>query len=616
MKSGKPKTLLAIDPDALMVSDADAILDRATGALAQQRAYLGPLHLGLMTLLYDAGHLPTPDTLASRRDISALQHSLAELETVGLTPPAGKDHRTLTPAARQSLAAALENHWEDQRQRATAQLAALAPARGRRKTSQSTFWTWLRHMMAFISHRGLRVTQIGALNRSDLRRFEDIADLPARQHLEDCLAIGRGMDLFFQHGDNLLIGAGVDLLDLPGLELSVEILHRWASGDILLGLPSVSGLGGLLGAWLEPLTNNRDAAPSAQRRMPDRLFRHDEHSHQLIQSALAQFSPEPVSAFLTQQAASVDLQAARAEFLVVHQRLRTGLMTLMACLPRERPIEWALLGDLVHAHVALDMLRRPALALNYNGQPQGVLFASATQILPTMRGRLQEHLKPWFETLMVPAGVATCTKDTCRITNAAPLPPVGPFDSLPPDDLYRIESDQPIPQRPTSGMVLGQGRLIIQPNGEVIAPPDASIHAIIHMACGGTPSRIDTMMTFKLDRRSLMRLSDAGQDVNTWAQMLEQFSAGAMPPLTRQLINDVADKHGEMSLAPAGGVLVAKDPLRLKELLSHPKLAKQVVLHPAPNVIVLGPQCDLEQFLSEMGDRGFSGLFVERLPSV
>ena len=110
-----------------------------------------------------------------------------------------------------------------------------------------------------------------------------------------------------------------------------------------------------------------------------------------------------------------------------------------------------------------------------------------------------------------------------------------------------------------------------------------------------------------------MRLSDAGMDIHTWAQMLGEFSATNLPSTISQLIEDVARNQGEFTLAPAGGVLVARDPIRMNELMSYPRLAKNVILRASPPVAILSSNCDLQMLLSELGDRGFSSVVVNTL---
>jgi riboflavin biosynthesis pyrimidine reductase len=76
-------------------------------------------------------------------------------------------------------------------------------------------------------------------------------------------------------------------------------------------------------------------------------------------------------------------------------------------------------------------------------------------------------------------------------------------------------------------------------------------------------------------------------------------------------LEDVARRQGELTLSPTGGVLVAQDEVRMSELLSYAKLARHVLLRPAPTVAILRAGCDLAALLEELGERGFSGVILE-----
>ena len=605
--------LVAVSPEDLSVpADAasDILCRSQHGPLARARPYIGPLHLGLMALLHDVGRLPDPTRLRSSRDVAPLQHALADLESLQLAIPDLHNTLKLSPDAAADLNASLDAHWQRAAQLAAAGLSR-PPGRPRKAPAPGPqVWPWLRHLLAFLSHRGLRVTGNGVLHRSDLRRFEAVCDLPPRQFLDDCLAIGQGLDLFVTLDERLIIGTDLDLLDLPPPDLSREILHRWIEGRIRLALQPVSSLGGLLGGFVEALgdTHNPLGGGATQ------LFRQGQGAEAILGASLGVMPIEPVSPFLTLTPGDFDLQSARVATLATHRRLRAGLLTLLAHLDRETPLPLNTIGRLAHAHIALDHLRRPTWAVATDGR-QATVFATATQILGAFQRRFDEHLAPWFEALFVPNGLAQIRNDDAWILTAAPLPPIpqeGLIPGLLPDDgVFTIPGPLPSPTPvPTSRP--GQGKLLVQNNGEVLAPPDLSVHALVHLACGAQPSSIDQVSTFTLNRRSLMRLSDAGIDIETWADMLERFSATPLPATVKQLISDVARQHGEFTLAPAGGVLIARDPVRLDELMSYPKIARQVVLRPAPNVIVLAQGCDLQLLLFELGDRGFSGIFVDK----
>jgi hypothetical protein len=594
---------LSLRPEDLELpaEDAAALLAGGQDALSEARRYLGAEHVALLLMGYDAGRLPAAEAVRASRDIGALQGALGDLESLALTLPDPGDGRwrALAPATRAALRARLEARW---RQRADAAWGALrGPAVEARAEPDAPLHRWLRDLLLFIAHRGVRINHQGELHRGDLRRFAAARELPDADLLQASVALGVALDILMPVGEQVLIGDRLDWLDLPPPALARASLSAWVEGRALWQLGPLCSLGGLLRAWVEPLTASLDRPVT---------WRHGGDHDGLTRACLAPVAPEPTSALLGEPR-DYDLRGLPASFALTHRRLRASFAQLIAALPRGVALRPAALAELTRARVALEHLRRPTLIARRRGEP-AALFAAASWLLPAVSRRHDDDLAGWLSALLSPHGLWLPSAGGAALhpqTPTAPLPESATaLHGLADDDTWTLP-EAPTPPSPLPPRA--PARLSIQPSGEALAPPGAPTHALVHLACGARPARLAEVAALTIDRRALMRLVDASLDPRDWARTLADMLGAPLPNTLTEMIEEVARRRGELTLAPIGGVIVADDPVRLQELLSYPKLARHVVLQPTPTMLLLEAGCDLSQLIDQLGDFGFSGIAID-----
>ena len=575
----------------------------APDALGDLTSYLGPLHVGLLALLYDLGAIPAPERLASSRDITPLVHSLADLESLGLARrPAGDPGGLMgAPDAMKALGAALRWYWEEEARVAAEALDGAQAVEARPRASE--VWRWLRVLALQVAARGVRLTRSGQLHMGDLRSLQSACELPSGLLLGEVLETGVGLEILWPVEGRLLIGDAVDLLDLPPSELAGEALRGWVGGMIPTWQPAALSLLGLLQRWGDPLREALGRSPA--------LVLDGEALERGLMSDLA---IEPCSALLEPERLAGLEGLGLVQLGEATRRHRAGLLSLLAGLPRGRALPWGQVARLVHAHASLDLLARPCAAPRPEPMRPVSLVAGATRLLPFMRARTRRDLPELVEGLLGPHGLASATETHLTVLEAMGAPSQMERRALPPGPIWRQSHPSATPPAPQAAA--GRGRLIFQPSGEILAPPDASIHVLLHLAQGVTIERLDQMSSFQVTRRSLMRVADAGMSLETWAEALAELTRLPLPETVLQLIDDVARRQGELGLTPAGGVLIARDPVRLTELLSHTAIADHVLLQPSPTVAVLAQGCPLEELMEAIGDRGFSVIFTDRVPPI
>jgi hypothetical protein len=550
----------------------DAILDRCGAPIAEVRDHLDHCHGALLGLVLDTGVIPASDQLRATRDIGPIQRALADLETLELLESSA--HGLLLPdAVERCLTRALIAHWEALEARTVAALDAAEETKAR--TTPDAL-VWLRRLLIFSAHRGLRQTESGELHQGDVRRYEAAVELPSRRMLESCAALGVGLEVFLDLGGKLIVGPGVDVVDLPNEHFVREADHAWADGRLDLALRPTTSAAGLLGFWRDPLTT-QSGAESAR---GSSLYGAGIRAAHAIPRLLGPVSPDPASSVLA--ASKFDMRGVPAAVTAYHERVRVAVLAVLDTLPRDAALLQESVEGLLRARLARLALEHPVFAPRKSRAPAARVFAAGLTPLPWFEVRAREALPELLRSLRTIHG--GCALDDAAVVMTAAVTPAA-----------------------------ATGRLTVQPSGEVLAPPDASIHALVHLSCGARPGRLDTVSTFSLDRRALMRLADAGMDVTQWGQLLEQWTGVPLPPTVAELLGDVARRHGELRISPAGAVLVANDAVRMAELLSYPKLAREVLVRASDTVVVLKVGADLPSLLEDLGDRGFSAIVQDSL---
>lgn len=146
--------------------------------------------------------------------------------------------------------------------------------------------------------------------------------------------------------------------------------------------------------------------------------------------------------------------------------------------------------------------------------------------------------------------------------------------------------------------------IIVQPNCEVVAPPDLRLTHLLRL-CGFCEVRgVDVMTSLAITRDSLRRALDCGIRGKDVRGLLSELSRSGLPPTVDQLVADVLEQHGEAFVAAAGGYLVSDDPAVIEQIRLHGKFEDLLKDEIAKKALILAPGVDLERFARDLRSLG------------
>ncbi len=127
-------------------------------------------------------------------------------------------------------------------------------------------------------------------------------------------------------------------------------------------------------------------------------------------------------------------------------------------------------------------------------------------------------------------------------------------------------------------------RFVIQPNLEVLAPPDLPITDYVQL-CGLTDLRnIDVVSHFHITREAILDALNRGFTSTRILRFLRERSATGVPDMVKSLVKDCNDKHGEIQIRLATGYVSVDEPARLDELYAQKQIADLLGERFAPTV--------------------------------
>ncbi len=148
------------------------------------------------------------------------------------------------------------------------------------------------------------------------------------------------------------------------------------------------------------------------------------------------------------------------------------------------------------------------------------------------------------------------------------------------------------------------GWIILQPNCEIVAPPDLSLSNLLCL-CGFCEIRnVDVMTSLAVTRDSLQRALDAGLRGEDVRGVLSNLSRTGIPDMVQQLIADCLEKHGEAFLGSASGYLLADDPAIIEQVRLHGKLDEFIKEVVADRALIFAPGANLEKIGKELRGLG------------
>ena len=146
---------------------------------------------------------------------------------------------------------------------------------------------------------------------------------------------------------------------------------------------------------------------------------------------------------------------------------------------------------------------------------------------------------------------------------------------------------------------------IVQPNLDVITPPDLNLQTFYHLNEFTNIKNIDVMSTLTITRDSLREGMDKGLRGEDVLAFLNEACRPGLPETVKHLITECSEKHGEVYMGFAGGYIRVDDPILLEDLRSHRKIQTAIKDIIDKKVILLNPNVDVKKLAKDLQRLGF-----------
>ena len=119
-----------------------------------------------------------------------------------------------------------------------------------------------------------------------------------------------------------------------------------------------------------------------------------------------------------------------------------------------------------------------------------------------------------------------------------------------------------------------EARYTIQPNLEILSPPDLLYAHYIELHKLADLQGIDVVARFELSKHSLHRALNSGMPTRTVRRFLKSRSATGIPDMVESMIDECDRKHGEVEIHATPGYVSTEDESLLDELYAQESLAE------------------------------------------
>jgi len=148
-------------------------------------------------------------------------------------------------------------------------------------------------------------------------------------------------------------------------------------------------------------------------------------------------------------------------------------------------------------------------------------------------------------------------------------------------------------------------KFTIQPNLEILAPPDLRLRHFFHLNEIADIKAVDIMSTFAISKESLREAMDKGIRTEDIVHFFTEHSYSGLPDTVRHLIAECSEKHGEVDLAFCGGYITVSDPIVMEALKKQKRLQEYVKSYHDDRLILLIPNVDLRRVSRELQHAGY-----------
>ncbi len=146
---------------------------------------------------------------------------------------------------------------------------------------------------------------------------------------------------------------------------------------------------------------------------------------------------------------------------------------------------------------------------------------------------------------------------------------------------------------------------IVQPTHEIIVPPDLQLPTFYKLNQIAHVKSIDVMSLLYIDKTSLRQALDHGWDAEEILTFLAETSRTPVPGSLKYLVQECAEKHGQVNMGHAGGFLVVDDENMLNQMRTNKKISASIKTVVDNKVVLLNVDTDVKRLAREMQKIGF-----------
>ena len=169
-----------------------------------------------------------------------------------------------------------------------------------------------------------------------------------------------------------------------------------------------------------------------------------------------------------------------------------------------------------------------------------------------------------------------------------------------------LDGREPVSTNSTGETESGtNGRFILQPNLEILSPPDLSSALYMQLFSIAELKEVDVLARFRVSPQTVHQAMSRGWDGASLRSFLRTHSATGLPEMVEALIQECENKHGEIEIAPAAGYLVSERPELLDELLVQKNVASHLGVRLSPTTAALKPSTRIEELVDALNRRGY-----------
>lgn len=154
-------------------------------------------------------------------------------------------------------------------------------------------------------------------------------------------------------------------------------------------------------------------------------------------------------------------------------------------------------------------------------------------------------------------------------------------------------------------MVCSNSTIIVQPNFDILSPPDLNLRNFYHLNEFAEVTSVDVMTTLTLSRESLRKGMDNGLHAEDVLSFLRAATNNQLPETVVHLVQETSSKHGEVNMGYAGGYILVDDPVLMAELRSSRRLDGVIKDIIDNRVVLLNPDVNVRKVARELQKYGF-----------